>query len=263
MRNSITAIFLSGLLCAAVALNAQSTNGQDSTPQAQPSTQVPANQASTPQALRIAPGSVIPVQLTKAIDAKKTKTGDEITAKVTQDMKTTSGEVLVPKDTEIIGHVTEAQARSKEQKESQVGIAFDHAVVKGSQMQLAMLIQAVIAPPSNNAADSGSTPASGGGAPGGSASGSPTGGGSARAGGMGGGSSSQAQQSNYPQSADSSGSSQSSARPQITGNTQGVIGMPDVKLETTGQNSAQGSVVSSEKNNVKIEKGTMLLLKVQ
>jgi len=68
------------------------------------------NAANAPK--RIAVGSVIPVSLTKTIDAKKAKTGEEVVAKVTQDMKTTTGEVLVPKDTRIVGHVTEAQARS-------------------------------------------------------------------------------------------------------------------------------------------------------
>jgi hypothetical protein len=263
MKTGITAIFLSGFLCA-VAI-AQSASGQNSAP---PATQSPAGQSGPGQpqssdTLRIAPGSVIPVQLTKTIDAKKIKTGEEVTAKVTQDMKTTTGEVLVPKDTPIIGHVTAAQARSKEQKESQVGIAFDHAVVKGNQMQVAMLIQAVIAPPSNNTPDSSSAPSSGGTAPSGSAPSSPMGGGS-RPGGTGGSSAPQSQQAGYPQNGGSSDSSQpTSSRPQITANTQGVIGMNDVKLETTGQNSAQGSVVSSEKNNVKIEKGTVLLLKVQ
>ena len=38
--------------------------------------------------------------------------------------------------------------------------------------------------------------------------------------------------------------------------------MDNVKLENNAQNNAQGSVVTSEKNNVKIEKGTVLLLKV-
>ena len=93
----------------------------------------PANnaQAQTAGAPRIAAGSVIPVQLTKTVDAKKAKTGDEVVAKVTQDMKTQSGDVLVPKDTTVIGHVTEAQARNKEQKESQLAIAFDRAMGKG------------------------------------------------------------------------------------------------------------------------------------
>jgi hypothetical protein len=54
---------------------------------------------------------------------------------------------------------------------------------------------------------------------------------------------------------------QGSARPPINGNTQGVVGFSNLKLEA-GQNAAQGSVLSSEKNNVKVESGTMLLLKV-
>ena len=105
------------------------------------------SQAQTAGAPRIAPGSVIPVQLTKTVDAKKVKTGDEIVAKVTQDMKTKTGEVLVPKDTEVIGHVTEAQARTKGEKESELAIAFDQAILKnGENVRLPMSIQAVIAP---------------------------------------------------------------------------------------------------------------------
>ena len=104
-----------------------------------------------PNSVKVAPGSVIPVQLAKTVDAKKAKTGDEVVATVTQDMKTNSGEVLVPKDTKVIGHVTEAQARSKDRRQSELGIAFDHAVVKGDQMQIPMSIQAVIAPQNNNA----------------------------------------------------------------------------------------------------------------
>jgi len=104
---------------------------------------------------RIAPGSLIPVQLTKTIDAKKVKTGDEIEAKVTQDLKAGNGDVVLPKDTKVMGHVTEAQIRNKEQKESEVGIAFDHAIMKnGGDVALPMSIQAIIAPPSSNAANS-------------------------------------------------------------------------------------------------------------
>src|SRR5262249_58805326 len=72
-----------------------------------------------------------------------------------QDMKTNSGNVVLPKDTKILGHVTSAQARGKEQKESALSITFDHAVVKGDQMPLPMSIQAVIVPSSSNPAGSG------------------------------------------------------------------------------------------------------------
>lgn len=230
------------------------------TQQGQSASSSPATQAEAANRVKIAPGSVIPVQLSKTIDAKKAKAGDEVVATVTQDMKTSSGDVLVPKDTKVIGHVTEAQARNKEQKQSELGIAFDHAVLKGDQMALPMSIQAVIAPPSNNSSNGASEPppsSPSASAPGGGSSSSPMGG--SRQGGTSG--TSQPAQRNNPPGEPESGS-QTGARPPITGNTQGVIGMSDVKLESGSQNSPQGSVLTSEKNNVKIEKGTMLLLRV-
>jgi hypothetical protein len=235
---------------------AQSSSG---TPTGQPS---PAAAAQPAGPTKIAPGSVIPVQLSKTIDAKKLKTGDEVVATVTMDMKTKTGEVLVPKDTQVIGHVTQSQARSKEQKESELGIAFDHAVVKGTPMQLPMSIQAIVGPqPStpngaaggedqNGPATSGTSPAPG-----------PSGAGGTRSGGASGGSAAP-EANNAPQGGGSPAPAASNSRPPINGSTQGVIGLSNLKLETTAQNPGQGSLVTSEKNNVKIEKGTLILLRV-
>src|ERR1700691_814008 len=104
------------------------SNPQVSTP-AQPAAQQTAAESSTQaQPTRIAPGSVIPVSLTKTIDAKKAKTGDEVIAKVTQDLKTNAGAVIVAKDTEVVGHAPEGQRGNKDKKQSEVGITFDHAV---------------------------------------------------------------------------------------------------------------------------------------
>ena len=223
--------------------------------------QTGANHTQATNALKIGPGSVIPVEVSKTIDAKKAKTGDEVVATVTRDMTTSRGDVVVPKNTKVIGHVTEAQARNKEQKQSELGIAFDRAVVNGDQMQLPMSIQAVIAPPpSNPGTGAGEGPAPGASAPMGTSSNSPMGG--SRQGGPGGTSPSAQAQQNYPQGGIPSESQPSRNRPPIDGNTQGVIGMSDVKLESGSQNSQQGSVLTSEKSNVKIEKGTMLLLRV-
>ena len=267
MRNGLTAI-LSVILLFVAAL-AQQSNPPTTDPPTPRSDEQPNQTTQTgpansqahanqpPNSMKIAPGSVIPVQLAKTVDAKKAKTGDEVVATVTQDMKTNSGEVLVPKDTKVIGHVTEAQARNKDQKQSELGIAFDHAMLKGDQVQLPMSIQAVIAPQNNNAEAAAPSSAPGQNAP--SAQNSPMAGGHA---GSTGGGSQQSGQSNNPQGSGSEGQPQSNERPPITGNTQGVIGMSDVKLETASQNSPQGSVLSSEKNNVKIEKGTMMLLRV-
>ena len=51
------------------------------------------------------------------------------------------------------------------------------------------------------------------------------------------------------------------APPRINGNTQGVVGIADLKL-TAAADVTQGSVLSSEKSNVKLEEGTFLLLRV-
>jgi hypothetical protein len=204
---------------------------------------------------------VIPVELTKAIDAKKAKSGDEVVARVTMDLKTNSGDVVVPKDTKVVGHVTEAQTRSKEQKDSQVGIIFDRAVMKnGGEMQMPMSIQAIIAPQNpnsnanNNNEQSAPTPSS-------NASGASSNGG--RAPGMGGGGTpppapSASTGSNTPTDA----STGANAHEPITGKTEGVVGLRDLKLATTAPDASQGSVVSSEKNNVKLESGTFMLLRV-
>src|SRR5262245_51742877 len=111
-------------LLSAGSLLAQDANPATPSPQtAQPAAPSAATQP-TANSVHIAPGEVIPVALTKTIDAKKAKTGDEVVAKVTMDMKTGTGDVLVPKDTKVIGHVTAAQPHNKEQKESQLSIAF-------------------------------------------------------------------------------------------------------------------------------------------
>lgn len=222
----------------------------------------PTSQAQTASAPRIAPGSVIPVQLTKTVDAKKVKTGDEVEAKVTQDMKTQTGEVLVAKDTKVIGHVTEAQARSKDEKQSELAIAFDQAVMKGEDVHLPMSIQAVIAPQNNAGSASGGEDVGAGATAGGGIP-SSSGGGSQR-GSMGGSGSQQAPPTaSKPGSMPTAGTTQSSkgGYPPINAQTQGVIGVPNVTL-SPAQNAAQGPVMSSEKSNVKLESGTMLLLKV-
>jgi hypothetical protein len=207
---------------------------------------------------RIAAGSVIPVELTKSVDAKKAKTGDEVVAKVTQDLRNNAGTVLMPKDTKVIGHVTEVQARTKEQKESQLAIAFDKAVLKnGEEMDMPMSIQAIIAPPnSNNAANSqtsSSYPPPG-------TSGSDTSGASSSGSRPGTTEGNAQPPSGMPQTTNN-GSTASQARAPITGNTQGVVGIANLNL-AAAPSATQGSLVTSEKNNVKLEDGVFLLLHV-
>ncbi|MGC2328006.1 MAG: hypothetical protein WA604_14925 [Candidatus Sulfotelmatobacter sp.] len=234
----------------AAAQAAQTPTAQGSVPSS------PAGNQPQPTSPRLAPGSVIPVQLTKTVDAKKAKPGDEIVATVTHDLKSNTGEVVVPKDTKIVGHITEAQARTKEQKESELGIVFDRAVTKRGEMKQPMSIQAIIAPLDNVSGDDGgsdrSAPAMGG-----SAAPSPMG---SRNASMGGAPPPPAPSPSAAEGTDAQAGG--SARPPINGHTQGVIGMPELKLEASAQNAALGSVMSSGKGNVKLQSGTLMLLRV-
>ena len=234
---------------------------QPEAPAAQQNPKSPSgNSSQSASASRIAPGSVIPVELTKSIDAKKVKTGDEVVAKVTMDLKTNSGEIVVPKDTKVVGHVTEAQTRSREQKDSQVGIIFDRAVMKnGGEMQMPMSIQAIIAPQASNSGNASNGNGQSTAAPSANASGAASNGG--RAPGMG-GTPPPAPNASTGGNTPTDDSSAANAHEPITGKTEGVVGLRDLKLATTAGAASQGSVVSSEKNNVKLESGTFMLLRV-
>jgi glucose/arabinose dehydrogenase len=145
---------------------AATQNSQTPAPTSQPAAQNPQGSATRSAAgqpmpsqeqggKKIAPGSVIPVELTKTVDAKKAKVGDKVEAKVTQDMKAQNGEIVVAKDTKVVGKVTEAQPRDKQQKESQLAIAFDQMVTKSSgDISVPMSIQAIIAPSTNQSNNS-------------------------------------------------------------------------------------------------------------
>ncbi len=255
---------LSGILMTGFAMaqgsstpSANSPASQPQTPTTRPAPQAAASAEARPT--RIAPGSILPVLLTKTIDAKKAKTGDEVVAKVTQDMKTTSGEILVPKDTKVMGHITQAQARNKEQKESEVAIAFDRTVTKdGSEMQMPMSIQAIIGPQNNGPQNSNAGGGSGDMGASSPASPNPNGAGRPGMGGTSAASAPSGSAGEMPGDAQNGGS----ARPPITANTQGVVGISNLTLSANAPNPAQGSVVASEKNNVKLESGTMMLLRV-
>lgn len=240
MNRIVVALFAAALLWGNLQAQTQPTPGgnmpaESKAPAATQTAPAPAVATTAPPA---GPGSVIAVQLTKSIDAKKAKNGDEVVAKVTQDVRDAAGTVLVSKDTKIVGHITGAQPRSKEQKESQLAIAFDHLALKnGETIQMSMSIQAIIAAPgSANAQDPSPTNSS-------AAEG--------RAGG------------NVAPGIPPTGTMPTSGSPQpvITSNTKGIVGIANLNLSSSSD-AKQGSVVTSEKNNVKLEDGTLMLLRV-
>lgn len=109
--------------------------------------QAPPPSENTSSDASLAGGTVVNAMLNSSIDSKKAKVGEQITAHTTEAVKSTDGRTILPNGTKLIGHVTEAEARSNGQPEAKLAIQFDKAVLKDKQeMPLNVVIQAVAAP---------------------------------------------------------------------------------------------------------------------
>jgi hypothetical protein len=209
-------------------------------------------------------GSTVQAELTKPIDVRKNKPGDEIIAKTTQDVRS-KGHVIVPRGSKIIGHVTQAQARAKGQEESQLGIAFDHVILKdGTRMPVAFAIQA-IARSEADAAASAEHDAMMAGNAGGTTMAAGNAGAQAR--GMGGVVGTSGSVVNTAGSAPGATlSTATRAGADVTGlssNSQGAVGLPALNLSSAVSGSSRaGSVISSRSSNVRLDSGTRMILQV-
>jgi hypothetical protein len=225
----------------------------------------------------IAAGAAINAELTRTLDSRKAKENDPVQAKVVQDV-VVGGKVVVPRNSKLIGHVTDVKAGGKGQPSS-MGIAFDKAVLKnGQEVPVHAVIQALAPAPrqpmnapgyddSGSAMSTGSMPSpqsggyntTGGGGmaptPVGGAAGSATAG---AANGVGTAATNTA--------ATAAGAATNTAgmttNGQLTGASRGVMGMPGLTLEAGAGNSTNGSVISNQKNNVKLDSGTQVVLRV-
>jgi len=226
----------------------------------------------------VADGTAITAQLAKGIDSKKAKEGDAIQAKVVQDV-VSGGKVIVPRNSKLMGHVTQAKAGGKGEAGT-LGIAWDKAVLKsGQEVPLHAAIQALAPAPrmpaGQSAYPSGDESSMGGSQMGGMSAPQPAGGGGYTTTGgqpaqpMGGVTGSSA----GPPSA---GPTNTAANPagaaanvpgmttsgQLTPASRGVMGLPGVTLDASAGNSPGGSIITNQKNSVKLEGGTQLVLRV-
>jgi hypothetical protein len=91
-------------------------------------------------------GSYMLVELSKSLNVKKLKPGDKIKAEVSQDVLA-HGKIIIPVETELVGHVTEVRAMGPEYPESRLGIVFDRILLKHfHDINFQAVVQAV-APP--------------------------------------------------------------------------------------------------------------------
>jgi len=73
--------------------------------------------------------SYILAEFTQSLNARKLKLGEQIKAKVTQDVLS-HGKVVIPADSRLLGHVAEVKESEKEDTESRLGIVFDKVLLK-------------------------------------------------------------------------------------------------------------------------------------
>ena len=260
------------LLCAAAvpqAAGSQKTTSSPSSPGAQAS--ATSSHQAHDSSFRVADGNVFHVVLAKNLDAKKNKMGDEVTTTIVEDLKS-NGEVTIPKNSKVVGHITQIQARNKEHPQSQIAIAFDRLVIRdGGEILLSASIQAVAAPetvPINNSDQSSIEYGEMGGSMGGTIAGSGGRGSSPSSYPSGGGG--RGSSGGVAGTAGGGGSSEGRTAGQATGSysgglsaaTQGVVGLKGLSLSTQGE-ASQGSVISSDHQNVHLEHGTQFVLRVK
>ena len=213
--------------------------------------------ASAPASDKLAAGTVVSVELSKSLDARKSKANDRIEARTSMDLLI-HGQIVIPRNTKIVGHVTEAKAHSKESPNSTVGIAFDRVLMKnGRELPLQAAVQAIarpLQPALPLASDDSMSPATSG-IPSASQEQRPSMAGVS-------GQPPSTYGTLYPGSSgsrsDNSSSPNSTVSP-LDPATKGVVGMKGFSLTTSGE----VSVVSSNTENVHLDSGTQLILRVQ
>lgn len=240
---------------------AQASLGQSTPATAQATSAASQSTATAPHATSpdtdLAAGTTICGELANSIDAKKAKSGDAIVARVTLPVLA-HGKVLIPNDAKIAGHVVWAKTRSGTNDESEIGIVFDRAVLKdGSELPLSLTVQA-IGRGTRSAAELASQQPPydpdvplGPGIPGSPAS-------TPRQPGL---QSPRSQPLSPPKSLHPDVDPEDSPHPVLDGGSHGAIGLPDLTL-TESSDAASGSVVRSQKKNVKLESGTEIVLRV-
>lgn len=223
-----------------------------------------------PAAPALAPGTVVGAELSKGIDAKKAKVGQEVVAKSLADLRDTNGNIVIPRGAKLVGHVTQVKAATKQEPQSTLAVIFDKAEAKqgkeAKEIGMHAAIQALAKPRPSAMGEQSSGPMEG---PGGAQQSGSMGG--AQPGmGPGGGGAGRTMGGTHPgQTGDLGGRNMGGPADQqgegggaaINADSHGATGFPNLTLSPQASPS-EGSVISSSKGNVKLDGGTLLVLRV-
>ena len=228
--------------------------------------------------------SYVLVELSKNLKANKLKVGDKVKAEVSQDV-VAHGKVIIPVETKLVGHVTEVSPRDSAHPESRLGIVFDRILLKHfHDIDFQAVVQAVSTPvvrrsrvdepsqmlPPSMVGVSRSAPAG----PSARGANSSTSNRTTGANGVGAASASMATfqapltvKQSPSTHVDSSAAlletvTASTGKPMGIGMPQGVFGLKGLSLSTAPTASTPGPVIVSNTENVKLDSGTQILLRV-
>jgi hypothetical protein len=182
-----------------------------------------AQQSSLPSSGQKAMTAEISVSLDKSVDSKKLKSGEEVDGKVATNVQLKDGTVI-SRGARIVGHVTEAKARSNGDAESALGIVFDQiAMPDGKGLAIKSVVQAV-GPSPNAGVNTGGEIGYGG----------------------------------MNETIEKSAASQPSTAsiPRLNDQSVGVLGLKNLQLGTDG-------VLTSSQKTVKLDSGTQMMVQAQ
>ena len=232
------------------------------------------------------PAFYILAEFTHSLNARKLKPGDRIEAEVTQDVLS-HGRIIIPVESRLIGHVTEVKPHLKDDPESRLGMIFDKVLLRHRiEVDFRGVLHALSAPAVRRSrVDEPDQMLSPIGQPQGAV---PNGTGRNSAGMIGGSSSSLSENpagippafsnnpplTNVPTTAASNAAAgipnqaplpsitSSEQKPMSVGMPLGVFGLKGLNLTTGASDSTPGPVIVCRVDDVKVESGTQILLKI-
>jgi len=269
----LTAVLMSAAIATSAAQTQTASNAGAGAPVNPPTAVATKTTANSGGEAKLDGATALVAEFTQSLNSKSAKPGETVKAKVIQDVLA-HGKVLVRRDSKIIGHITESQAGTKDTP-ARLGIVFDKVVLKGGgELEFHGLIEAM-APPMPSATDApdlmGPPPMAGG-----RYSGSgpqPMGSSSSNASGRGISSNPGATKEGRPSVSGTTGSSTAgltsdpgppvSPAGALSIGAHGVFGIPGLRLLHGPSGGATASVVTSVRDNVKLETGTQIVIQVE
>jgi hypothetical protein len=181
-----------------------------------------------------------PAVLVKSLDSKKVKDGDTVVCQTSGTVHAQSG-MLIPSGTTVIGHVTQAQARSKGDPQSSLAIVFDKfEVAKGEDIPINGVLQAIAPSLGDRGPQTGpATPGTTLGGHAGSNSGAAASGGNVP-----------------PPTSSMQISGPASGTPILGPNSQGVLKVKNLQMDASG-------VLTSPGKEVKLDSGTQIMIRAE